>query len=82
MFDKQVTEQNGILASADLADLPQERPDTAAASDKVVSADAAKTAAVEHHTQARRAQGEIQRLACEHRKGEESLVKSVNMPSC
>jgi len=75
MFEKEVTKQSGILASADLANLPQERPDTAAAADKVVSADAAKTAAVERHTQARRAQSEIQRLAGEHREGEVSLVQ-------
>ena len=82
MFEKEVTKQSGILASADLADLPQERPDTAAAADKVVSADAAKTAAVEGHTQARRAQSEIQRLAGEHREVKNPWRKCVNMPSC
>ncbi|MFQ6539426.1 MULTISPECIES: AAA family ATPase [Aphanothece] len=74
-FEKEVTGQTGILASPDLADLPQERPDTAAAAEMVVSADAARTAAVERHTQARRGQGEIQRLAGEHREGEVSLVQ-------
>lgn len=74
-FEKEVTEQNAILASADLADLPKERPDTTAAAEMVTSADAAKTTAVEIHTQARRAQSEIQRLASEHREGEASLVE-------
>ena len=74
-FEKEVTEQNGILASPDLVDLPQERPDTAAAAELVITADTARTAAVEHHTQARRAQSEIQRLAGEHREGEASLVQ-------
>ena len=74
-FEKAVTEQNGILASPDLADLPRERPDTTAATAMVMAADAARTAAVERHTQARRAQREIQRLAGEHREGEASLVQ-------
>ena len=73
-FDKEVIEQRGLLASADLVDLPQERPDTTAAAEKVVSADAAKTAAVERDTQGRRAHSEIQRLASEHREGEASLA--------
>jgi exonuclease SbcC len=76
-FEKEVIELRGLLASADLADLPQERPDTAAAAEMVVSADAAKTAAVERHTQARRAQSEIQRLAGEHREGEASLAQKL-----
>ena len=71
MFEKEVTEQSGILASADL---PKERPDTAAAEDKVVTADAEKTPDVKRHTQALRAQGEIQRLAGEHRESEVSRV--------
>jgi exonuclease SbcC len=74
-FEKDVTEQNGILASPDLADIPQERPDTDAAQEMVMTADAARTAAVERRIQARRAQSEIQRLASEHQAGEASLVQ-------
>lgn len=74
-FETEVTEQKGILASADLAHLPEERPDTAAAIAVEKAADAARTAAVERHTQARRALVDIQRFAHEHREGEASLVK-------
>jgi exonuclease SbcC len=74
-FEKEVIELRGLLASADLVDMPKERPDTTAAAEMVVSADAAKTVAVERHTQARRAQSEIQRLAGEHREGEASLLQ-------
>ena len=74
-FEKELTEQNGILASPDLVELPQERPDTTSAAELVKTADAARTEALERHTQARRAQLEIQRLANEHREGEASLMQ-------
>ncbi|MCP9826609.1 AAA family ATPase [Synechococcus sp. EJ6-Ellesmere] len=74
-FEKEVTEQKGILASPDLVELPEERPDTTAAAELVITADAARTEAVERHTQACRAQHEIQRLAGEHREGEASLMQ-------
>lgn len=74
-FEKEVTEQNGILASPDLVDLPEERPDTTAAAELVITADAARTTAVERHTQARRAQSEIRRLAGEHQEGKASLMQ-------
>ncbi len=74
-FDNEVIKQRGLLTSADLVDLPRERPDTAAANEMMVSADAAKTVAVERNTQARHAQSEIQRLASKHRSGEASLLQ-------
>ena len=72
-FEKEVTGQTGILASPDLADLPEERPDTAAAEKTVITADTMRTTAVERNTKALRAQSEIQRLAGEHRDGEISI---------
>ena len=74
-FEKEVTEQNGILASPDLVDLPEERPDTTAAAELVITADEARTEATRRDTQARDAQREIQRLADEHREGEASLLQ-------
>ncbi len=74
-FEKELIELRGVLAAPDLAQLPPERPDTAAAQQAVSAADAARTAAVERHSEARGAQVEIERLAEEHRRGEASLAE-------
>jgi exonuclease SbcC len=69
-----VIELKGVLASAELADLSQERPDSAAAAEAVLATDSARTAAVERHSEARGAQLEIQRLSSEHRSGSSELA--------
>jgi exonuclease SbcC len=73
-FETDVIELRGLLASPDLADLPEQRPDTMAAQEVVVAADAARTAAVERHSEARGAQTEIERLGREHRAGAGELA--------
>ncbi|MCT0218227.1 SMC family ATPase [Synechococcus sp. CS-1329] len=73
-FETEVIELKGALASAELADLPRERPDSAAAAEAVHATDGARTAAVERHSEARGAQLEIQRLSSEHRSGSSELA--------
>jgi exonuclease SbcC len=64
----------GLLASADLAGLPEHRPNTTAAQEAVAVADGARTEAVERHSEARGARAEIERLAAEHRQGAAALA--------
>ncbi len=73
-YEAELIGLRGLLASADLADLPVERPGTAAAQEAVITADAARTAAVERHSEARGAQAEIERLTSEHRSGAGELA--------
>ncbi len=73
-YDQEVLQQRGLLATADLADLPEPRPDTAAASQAVERADTVRTAAVQRHTQASDAEREIGRLAAEHEAGTAALT--------
>ncbi|WP_216908059.1 SMC family ATPase [Synechococcus sp. CCY 0621] len=73
-YEAAVIEQRNLLAAPDLADLPETRPDTAVAAEAVTRADAARTRAVERHSEARGAQREITRLAAEHRDGAEALA--------
>mgnify|MGYP001809705486 FL=1 len=73
-FEAEVIEQRNLLAAPDLADLPETRPDTAAALEAVTHADAARTRAVECHSEARAAQREITRLAADHRAGDADLA--------
>ncbi|MCP9840212.1 SMC family ATPase [Synechococcus sp. J7-Johnson] len=73
-YETELIGLRGLLASADLADLPAERPDTATAQEAVSTADAARTAAVERHSEARGAQAEIERLSSEHRSGAGELA--------
>ena len=56
-----------LLADPDLANLPERRPDTAAADSALQQADAARTAALEQHSLARQALTELERLLAEHR---------------
>lgn len=72
-FELEVTKQEGVLASPDLAELPEERPDTAAAQEALVLANEGYTNAVERQSEAKRAKTEIDRLAGEHRQGVEAL---------
>ncbi|KEF40924.1 MAG: exonuclease SbcC [Cyanobium sp. CACIAM 14] len=66
-YEQDVIEQRAILAAPELADLPVQRPDTAAARAAAEHADGARTAALERHSEARGAQREIVRLAGDHR---------------
>ena len=74
-YEAAVIEQRNLLAAPDLADLPEQRPDTAAAGEAVTRADAARTRAVERHSEARAAQREITRLTAEHRAGAGDLAE-------
>ena len=71
--ERQLIEARAVLGAADLADLPPERPDTAAAEAALTAADAARTAALERHSEARTARNEIDRLAAEHRQMEAAV---------
>ncbi len=51
-----------VLAEADLLDLPELRPDTAAAHERVLELDAARSRALDHHSQVRVARDQLQRL--------------------
>jgi exonuclease SbcC len=73
--DDDTLKQQGILEDPDLADLPDDRPETAAAQEAVGQAELAHTFAVEHHKGARDAEKELRRLAGEHRTGEEALAE-------
>jgi len=72
-FDTERTRIDGVLAEADLADLPDARPDTQAAAAATRAADDARVAAVRRAEQAGRARTEITRLAEEHRRGTTTL---------
>ncbi len=74
-YEAAVIEQRNLLAAPDLADLPEQRPDTTAAGEAVTRADAARTRAVERHSEARGAQREITRLTAEHRAGAAALAE-------
>ncbi|MCP9837500.1 SMC family ATPase [Cyanobium sp. N.Huapi 1H5] len=74
-YEKDVIELRAILAAPDLADLPEARPDTTAAREAVAHSDAARTRAVERHSEARAAQREITRLSAEHRAGASALAQ-------
>jgi len=67
-FDGALTSQRAILAAPDLQDLPELRPDTAASEAAETAADAARTTAVERHSEARGAEDDIHRLCEEHRR--------------
>jgi exonuclease SbcC len=64
----------GLLASPELAALPEQRPDTAAAQAASAAADGARTAAVERHSEARVASVELDRQVAEHRRLQEALA--------
>ncbi|MCP9883536.1 SMC family ATPase [Synechococcus sp. ATX 2A4] len=74
-YDKQVIELQGALAAPDLADVPEQRPDTAAALAAETHADQLRTTAVERHSEARGAQAEIQRLTALHRERAAGLAR-------
>jgi DNA repair protein SbcC/Rad50 len=65
-----------VLESPELSDLPDERPDAAAAERLVDQASARRVAAIERQKGASDALGELRRLAAEHRAGEQELHDS------
>ena len=67
-FHGALTSQRAILAAPDLQELPEQRPDTAAAEAAEAAADRERTTAVERHSEARAAEDDIRRLAEEHRR--------------
>ena len=67
-FREALISQRAILAAPDLLELPELRPDTAAAELAEAAADGARTAAVERHSEARGAEDDIHRLSGEHRR--------------
>lgn len=73
-YDNDVIAVRSLLASADLGELPEQRPDTAAAQEAVAVADAARTATVERHSEARGARAEIERLVAAYRQGAVALA--------
>ena len=73
-YDNDLIAVRSLLASADLSELPEQRPDTAAAQQAVAVADAARTATVERHSEARGARVEIERLLAAHRQGAVALA--------
>ena len=73
-FREALISQRAILAAPDLLELPELRPDTAAAELAEVAADGARTAAVERHSEARGAEDDIHRLSEEHRRLAETLA--------
>jgi exonuclease SbcC len=74
-YEKEVIELRGLLASDDLAGLPQDCPDTAAAEAAWKAADAARVVALDRLSQARGSQADLTRLAAEHRQGEALLAQ-------
>jgi DNA repair protein SbcC/Rad50 len=74
-YNKQVIELQGALAAPELADVPEQRPDTAAALAAETHADQLRTTAVERHSEARGAQAEIQRLTALHRERAAGLAQ-------
>jgi exonuclease SbcC len=67
-FHRALTSQRAILAAPDLQDLPEQRPDAAAAETAEAAADGERTTAVERHSEARGAEEDIHRLGEEHRR--------------
>ena len=67
-FHGALTSQRAILAAPDLQELPEQRPDTAAAEVAEAAADRERTTAVERHSEARGAEEDIHRLGEEHRR--------------
>ncbi|MFM7732481.1 MAG: AAA family ATPase [Cyanobium sp.] len=74
-FEAEGQRLRGLLESPELQGLPEQRPDTAAAAERLAAADAARTQAVEIHTRGEAAQQELLRLARLHRGGATELVQ-------
>ncbi|MFN8052849.1 MAG: SMC family ATPase [Acidimicrobiales bacterium] len=66
-FDERLLSVDALLGSPDLADLPDERPDTVAAADEVSTCRRRHTEAVQTATRLATAVAELRQLADEHR---------------
>jgi exonuclease SbcC len=74
-YETEVIELRGLLASDDLADLPEHCPDIAAAEAAWRAADAARVSALDRLSQARSSQNALVSLVAEHRQGEDLLAQ-------
>jgi len=70
-YEREVIELRGVVGSAELATLPEEAPDLAAAEAALAAADGERVRAVERLGDARSTQDDISRLAQDHRAFEE-----------
>jgi exonuclease SbcC len=70
-YEREVIELRGMIAAPELAMLPDEAPDLAAAEAALAAADGVRVRALEHLGEARSTQEDISRLAQEHRTLEE-----------
>ena len=75
--EREIAEQQALLAAPELAELPEQRPDTAAAAQAVEQADGCRTRAVEQLTEARGVQSALQQLAEAHRQGDAALASQL-----
>jgi len=66
-FEEEGTRLAALLEAPDLQDLPEPRPDTAAADQRLVLADGARSRALERRTRVEAARSELRRLAERHR---------------
>ena len=76
LYSRELITTRGLLAGADLQNLPELRPDTAASQAAVAAADTARTTALERHSEARGACAEIERLAAAFRQEEDALAEA------
>ena len=74
-YERELLELRGLLASPDLVDLPEARPDTTAAQAALAQADGIRTRALTRQAQVGRGQRETARLCEEHRRGGEALER-------
>ena len=74
-WERDCSDRRGELASPDLADLPDERPDTEAAAQAQATADGLRTRAVERHSEARSAATALEALAADHRRAAVALAR-------
>jgi exonuclease SbcC len=66
-FEEEGTRLAALLEAPDLQDLPEPRPDTTAAGERLLLADGARSRALERRTRVEAARSELQRLAERHR---------------
>jgi exonuclease SbcC len=74
-YERELLELRGLLASPDLADLPEARPDTTAAQAAIARADGLRTQALTRQAQVERGHRETARLCDEHRGGSDALER-------
>ncbi|MFM1799350.1 MAG: hypothetical protein RLZZ117_1628 [Cyanobacteriota bacterium] len=74
-YERELNEWRGVLASEDLANLPETCPDVAAAEAAWNAADATRLGALERLSQARGSLADLARLSAEHRQGAGLLAR-------